>query len=67
MTTYEKRRVQIWMTQVRRKGSTGPWCVTGAHWYSEKTAAITARKEAEAMWDIYEYRTAKYMPEATHE
>ncbi len=64
MTIYEKRRVQIWLTQVRKKGSSEFWSTTGPGYYSDRHLAVIARKEAEAMWpDQFEYRTVKYLPE----
>ncbi len=60
---YRRYREDIWMLQVRDKGSDQIWCVTGSRWFSRKSEGVEyMREHAIPQWPHLEYRVVRYRP-----
>jgi hypothetical protein len=53
------RYQQLWMIEVRKKGSNQLWQATGRDWYWRRSEALKAISEI--TWTHLEYRATKYV------
>lgn len=69
-TEYTQRRAQIWVLQVRSKGTNNAWSVTGRSYFHDRKSVLEAIQAMTPMnLEYYEYRPMKYLPtklENTH-
>ncbi|HXF12253.1 MAG TPA: hypothetical protein VN517_03810 [Terriglobales bacterium] len=69
MATYKERREQIWMIQVRVKGSDQIWSCTSDRWFHTREevrehirAKISPYQTPGQYLDNMEYRPKRYLP-----
>lgn len=64
MANYKERRAEIWMLQVRTKGTSTAWCSTSRGYFHSKKSVVEYIKTdvAERNHEYYEYRPMRYIP-----